>query len=159
MSQSSRQRLATDAEKLYAAHQLWLKATERMSYVNASYAQRLVGSRVTRSSNPYTILPEAVYPYMRGVGEGHHEDFMRAFFRLKVDDIGSLFPHLLAIVRSSDHELTRDVLTIAPQANGIILVRHSPIYFILLLMFPVGYYRPFCNLHLNTESITRACMG
>lgn len=33
MSQRSRQYLATDAEKLYAAHQLWLSHTRMLSYV------------------------------------------------------------------------------------------------------------------------------
>lgn len=33
MSQRSRQKLATDAEKLYAAHQLWLRHNEVLAYV------------------------------------------------------------------------------------------------------------------------------
>lgn len=60
---------------------------------------------------------------MRGEGEGHHEDFVRAFFRLKVDDIGSLLPNIISIVRSSARDPTRDALTTIPQANSIILVR------------------------------------
>ena len=60
---------------------------------------------------------------MRGEGEGHHEDFVRAFFRLKVDDIGSLLPNIISIVRSSARDPTGDALTTIPQANSIILVR------------------------------------
>jgi nuclear pore complex protein Nup133 len=34
MSQRSRQRLAANAEKLYAAHQLWLMHNEFLAYVS-----------------------------------------------------------------------------------------------------------------------------
>ncbi len=48
---------------------------------------------------------------------------MRAFFRLKVDDIGSLLPHVMSVLRSSVHDPTRGLLKTVPQANSTILVR------------------------------------
>ncbi|KAI0797979.1 hypothetical protein C8Q75DRAFT_801881 [Abortiporus biennis] len=103
MSQASRQRLATDAEKLYAAHQLWL------------YHSGLIAQGYTQ-----TVLNEAVFTFMRGAGEGHHEDYIRAFFRLKVQDLGGLFPHIFAIVKRTTHD-TRDAPIALTQANSVIL--------------------------------------
>lgn len=73
----------------------------------------------------YNVLDEAVYAYMHAVGEGHHEDLLRAFFRLKVDNIAGLFPHVLDIVRGSARELTRSLSDTVPQANRIALVRDT----------------------------------
>lgn len=116
MSQLSRQHLSTDAEKLYAAHQLWL------------YHSQLLNAGITQS-----VLNEVVYTYMHEVGEGHHEDYMRAFFRLRVEDIASIFPQVISIVRSSSHDMTRDLPTALVQANAIILVCKCLLRFCLLI--------------------------
>ncbi|KAF7796966.1 hypothetical protein EIP86_008154 [Pleurotus ostreatoroseus] len=58
---------------------------------------------------------------MNAVGEGHHEDLMRAFFRLKVQDLSALLPHVLSLVRRSSYELTRSLTDNVPQANDIVL--------------------------------------
>ncbi|KAI0079884.1 hypothetical protein K474DRAFT_1696036 [Panus rudis PR-1116 ss-1] len=104
MTQRSRQHLEADAEKLFAAQQLWLKFNESL----------LAG-------NDRSVLSEAVYRYMLDVGEGHHEDFMRAFFRLEVARIADIFPKVLAIVRDSARDLTKSQVDTVPQANHIVL--------------------------------------
>ncbi|PSR74094.1 hypothetical protein PHLCEN_2v10050 [Hermanssonia centrifuga] len=104
MSQRCRQRLATDAEKLYAAHQLWLRHNDSLA-----------------AGHKHSVLTEAVYILMNEAGEGHHEDLMRAFFRLRVQDIGALLPHVLEIVRRSSYEITHSLTDTIPQANEIIL--------------------------------------
>jgi hypothetical protein len=77
-----------------------------------------------RRGRPYDILSEAVYGYMNQVGEGHHDDLMRAFFRLRVADIGRLLPH----VRDGTSRLLGEVPAKQPdiltEANEVILVRH-----------------------------------
>ncbi|KAH8116942.1 Non-repetitive/WGA-negative nucleoporin C-terminal-domain-containing protein [Phellopilus nigrolimitatus] len=80
MSQSSRQRLATDAEKLYAAQQLWTLYCHR---VNAGFVEN--------------VLLEIIIAYMERSQEGHHEDIMRAFFRLQTREIGNLLPYIKSV--------------------------------------------------------------
>ncbi|KAH9981165.1 Non-repetitive/WGA-negative nucleoporin C-terminal-domain-containing protein [Lactifluus volemus] len=104
ISQRSRQRLATDAEKLYAAQQLWLRLNETI-----------------RQGRPYDILSEAVYSYMNQVGEGQHDDLMRAFFRLHVADIGKLLPHVRDGTRRLLGEVPATRPSVLSEANGIVL--------------------------------------
>ncbi|KAN0123739.1 Non-repetitive/WGA-negative nucleoporin C-terminal domain containing protein [Russula decolorans] len=104
MSQRSRQRLATDAEKLYAGQQLWLRLNETIL-----------------QGRPYDILSEAVYGYMNQVGEGHHDDLMRAFFRLRVADIGKLLPHTRDGTRRLLGDVPANMTDVLSEANGIVL--------------------------------------
>ncbi|RPD66182.1 hypothetical protein L227DRAFT_539315 [Lentinus tigrinus ALCF2SS1-6] len=104
MAQRSRQTLATDAEKLYAAHQLWLRHNELL---HAGHTQR--------------TLQKAVQHYMTAIGEGYHEDGIRAFLRLRVRDLGGLLPHIAELVRVSSTSMNGNPSEIIPQANQIIL--------------------------------------
>ncbi|KAI0374941.1 hypothetical protein BV20DRAFT_934524 [Pilatotrama ljubarskyi] len=104
MSQRSRQTLAADAEKLYAAHQLWLRHNESL-----------------RAGHTDDVLYEAVYRYMNDVGEGHHEDCLRAFLRLRVRDLGGLLPHVAELVRRSSSEMNGKPTETVPQANQVVL--------------------------------------
>jgi nuclear pore complex protein Nup133 len=122
MSQRSRQRLATDAEKLYAAQQLWLRLNETILYVK-HFIRDAVSYNPCRQGRPYDILSEAVYGYMNQVGEGHHDDLMRAFFRLRVADIGRLLPHVRDGTRRLAREAPAKQPDILSEANRIILVR------------------------------------
>lgn len=56
------------------------------------------------------------------MGEGYHEDFVRAFFRLKVHDLGGLLPHVVEIIRKASHEHSRSLAEEVWQANEIVLV-------------------------------------
>ena len=51
-----------------------------------------------------------------------HDDYMRAFFRKFVRDLGSLLPHILEVLRRSEHEVTRSRSETIPQANDVLLV-------------------------------------
>ncbi|KAI0341587.1 hypothetical protein BDW22DRAFT_1358408 [Trametopsis cervina] len=105
MSQASRQQLATDAEKLYAADQLWIRHNDLLA-----------------TGQPHNVLTEAIYTYMSAAGEGHHEDFMRAFFRLKVNELGALLPHVADVLKRSEHEVTHSQSETVPQANDVLLM-------------------------------------
>lgn len=59
---------------------------------------------------------------MNEVGEGHHEDIVRAFFRFRVADIGALLPYVVDIIRKSAHELGRSLSVSLPEANHVVLV-------------------------------------
>ncbi|KAF8892544.1 Non-repetitive/WGA-negative nucleoporin C-terminal-domain-containing protein [Infundibulicybe gibba] len=104
MSQRSRQKLATDAEKLYACHQLWLQHNELLA-----------------SSPNHSVLNDAVHSYMHNIEESDHEDIMRAFFRLRVGDIGRLITKIpevaVQVTRESDHDLA----SLLPEANRVVL--------------------------------------
>ncbi|OCH94941.1 hypothetical protein OBBRIDRAFT_788678 [Obba rivulosa] len=102
LSQRTRQRLTSDAERLYAAHQLWLRHNEWIA-----------------SSHRHNVLYDAVYAYMDSIKEAHHEDCLRAFFRLKVEHLGNLVPHVVDVVRSSSREHTVDLAEDVTQANRI----------------------------------------
>ncbi|EJF65900.1 hypothetical protein DICSQDRAFT_49916 [Dichomitus squalens LYAD-421 SS1] len=104
MSQRSRQTLATDAEKLYAAHQLWQRHNE-----------------IRRSGHARDLLYDAVYHYMSSIGEGHHEDSLRAFLRLRVRDLGSLLPHVDELVHRASSTLNGNSAEVIDQANQIVL--------------------------------------
>ncbi|EPS98566.1 hypothetical protein FOMPIDRAFT_1061291 [Fomitopsis schrenkii] len=104
MSQRSRQKLATNDEKLYAARQLWSRLSDLMG-----------------SNNKRSVLYDAIYAYLESVGEGFHEDFVRAFFRLKVQDIGGLLPHVVEIIRKASHEHSHDLAEDNWQANESVL--------------------------------------
>ena len=58
------------------------------------------------SNNHRSVLYDAIYSYLESVGEGFHEDFVRAFFRLKVHDLGGLLPHVVEIIPKASHEFT-----------------------------------------------------
>ncbi|KAH9900978.1 Non-repetitive/WGA-negative nucleoporin C-terminal-domain-containing protein [Cubamyces lactineus] len=104
MSQRCRQTLAADAEKLYAAHQLWLRHNDAL-----------------RAGLSDEVLHQAVYRYMNDIGEGHHEDSLRAFLRLRVRDLGGLLPHVAELVRRSLSEMNGRSTQVIPQANQIVL--------------------------------------
>lgn len=76
-----------------------------------------------REGATYSILNEAIYAYMDEIGEGQHDDVVRAFFRYKVGDIGNLLPHIGEITRKSAYELGRSLSASLPEANRIVLVR------------------------------------
>jgi nuclear pore complex protein Nup133 len=59
---------------------------------------------------------------MNQVGEGHHADLMRAFFRLRVTDIGRLPPHVRDGTRRMLGEAPTNIPNILSEANGIVLV-------------------------------------
>ncbi|KAJ7452358.1 hypothetical protein B0H11DRAFT_1742097 [Mycena galericulata] len=102
MSQRSRQQLATDSEKLYAGYQLWAQHNE-----------------VLLSSE--SVFNEAVELYMEGIAEGHHEDVVRAFFRLRIGDMGHLLSQVADVTAKLAQESGRDLLELLPEANRVIL--------------------------------------
>lgn len=60
---------------------------------------------------------------MNSTGEGHHVDFLRAFFRLRVDDLGRLLPYVMDITRKSIHEAPAEAWKALWEANSVVLVR------------------------------------
>lgn len=104
MSQRSRQKLATDAEKLYAGHQLWLQHNDLLA------------------TNPtYSILHDAVHAYMEQIGEAEHDDVMRAFFRLKIGDIGRLIKKVAQITTQASRATGRNMIEFLAEANRVVL--------------------------------------
>ena len=59
---------------------------------------------------------------MTAIGEGYHEDGIRAFLRLRVRDLGGLLPHIAELVRVSASSMNGNSSEVIPQANQIILV-------------------------------------
>ncbi|PPR00501.1 hypothetical protein CVT24_005524 [Panaeolus cyanescens] len=105
MSQRTRQQIAMDAEKLYAAHQLWL-----------SYNQFL--------SSPSTsgVLKEAVSAYMTDIHAPVHEDVMRSFFRNMVYDIGKLLKKVNDVVTSAIKKPDVKAAVLLPEAMRILII-------------------------------------
>ncbi|EMD38365.1 hypothetical protein CERSUDRAFT_113529 [Gelatoporia subvermispora B] len=105
MTQGIRQRLATDAEKLYAAHQVWRKHEEWIM-----------------SRHRHNVLYDAVFTYMHDMKENYHEDCLRAFFRLKVAYLGNLITRVVDVVRRSSREHVQDYAEILIQATEIAMI-------------------------------------
>jgi hypothetical protein len=79
---------------------------------------------INSSGHRRSILNEAVYAYMNDVGERHHEDFMRAFFRLSVRDVGELLGWIMHLLSRLERE-TANVQNMVPalcEANKATLV-------------------------------------
>ena len=102
---------------------------------------------------------EAVQLFMNKVGEGHHEDYMRAFFRLKLQDIGSLLPIVNDIVDRSTREITQNLADSVPQANEIILVSKTPHLRCPVMLIAAFFVRQSCNPHWTTAITTKAFMA
>ncbi|KAG2357680.1 hypothetical protein BDR07DRAFT_1490402 [Suillus spraguei] len=95
MSQRSRQRLATDAEKLYACHQLWLKMNEHLD-AGASH------SLVTDAIHAFTAAHPLLHP-------SSSHDVIRDFFRYRVAEIGRLIPFMVERVERAGEGAIREV--------------------------------------------------
>ncbi|KAG6907355.1 hypothetical protein DXG01_009239 [Tephrocybe rancida] len=104
ISQQCRQKLATDAEKLFASFQLWMRHNDLLA------------------TNPnHSILNDAVHVYMQEINQGHHEDIIRAFFRLRVADIGLLIRKVGEAATHAARLTQRDIVEFLPEANRIVL--------------------------------------
>ncbi|KAJ7172457.1 methyltransferase type 11 [Mycena filopes] len=97
----SRQQLATDSEKLYAGYQLWVQHNEVLA--------------------SESVLNEAVESYMESIQEGHYEDIVRAFFRLRVGDMGSLLSQVTDVTAKLAQNGGRDLVELLPEANRVVL--------------------------------------
>ncbi|KAK2466879.1 hypothetical protein APHAL10511_001137 [Amanita phalloides] len=105
MSQQCRQRLANDAEKLYAAHQLWL-------WYNAFLT----------SSPTHSVLSDAVHAYMEDVGDANHDDVMRAFFRSMVGKVGKLVKKVVDVAMRAAEESNIRLEQLLPETNRIVQI-------------------------------------
>ncbi|KAF9454530.1 hypothetical protein P691DRAFT_655678 [Macrolepiota fuliginosa MF-IS2] len=104
LSQRSRQQLATDAEKLYAAHQLWIQYNDLLA------------------TNPQiSVLNDAVHVHMIEIGEDSHEDVLRTFFRLRVADIGRLIKKVKDAAANAARNTGHNVAEFLPEANRIVI--------------------------------------
>jgi len=75
------------------------------------------------STNPdHSILNDAVHAYMEQIGEGHHEDVLRTFFRSRIADIGNIIEKVVAITNEASVATGHDEIVFLPEANRIILV-------------------------------------
>ncbi|KAF8654069.1 hypothetical protein AX16_003602 [Volvariella volvacea WC 439] len=104
MSQRSRQQLVTNAEKLYAAHQLWKEHNNFLA-----------------TAPVHSVLQDAVYSYMTSIGDTHHEDIMRTFFRTRVRDLGKLIRRVPEVSKQAAQTSGRDHMDFLPEANRIVL--------------------------------------
>ncbi|KZT09491.1 uncharacterized protein LAESUDRAFT_646564 [Laetiporus sulphureus 93-53] len=105
MSQRSRQQLETDAEKLYAADQLWRQHTE-----------------FWKAGRTRNVLDMAINACMIEIGADTRGDYVREFFRVHVEKIPSLIPHVQRIIGRSIRENRRNLADEIYQANEIALI-------------------------------------
>ena len=59
---------------------------------------------------------------MNEIRDESHDDYMRAFFRLRTGDIGNILPRVITVLHGSTHDLTSSFVDAVPQANRILLV-------------------------------------
>ncbi|KAJ7111560.1 hypothetical protein C8R43DRAFT_1091558 [Mycena crocata] len=118
MSQRSRQQLATDSEKLYAAYQLWVQHNEVIAYVARSTA---APTPLLMRFSSESVLNEAVELYMESVQDAHHEDVVRAFFKLRASDMGHLISQVADVTAKLAQDSGRDLVELLPEANRVVL--------------------------------------
>ncbi|OJA08151.1 hypothetical protein AZE42_03589 [Rhizopogon vesiculosus] len=95
MSQRSRQRLATDAEKLYACHQLWLKMNEHLD-----------------AGATHSLVTDAIYGFTTSYPLPHSpasHDLVRDFFRYRAAEIGRLIPFMVERVENTGEGAMKEV--------------------------------------------------
>ena len=59
---------------------------------------------------------------MEEIGEAGHEDVMRAFFRLKIGDIGRLIKKVAQVTGEASRATGRNMIEFLPEANRVVLV-------------------------------------
>ena len=92
-------------------------------------------NKIRRTIAPRSVLKDAVISYMEEIGDGPHEDVMRAFFRYHVADIAKLLKKVLDIVHASK-AASSTFPPILSEANRVVLVSS--------LLAPSGI---MCSLH------------
>ncbi|KZT42039.1 hypothetical protein SISSUDRAFT_1125969 [Sistotremastrum suecicum HHB10207 ss-3] len=110
LSQDCRLTLASDAEKMFAAEQLWL-------WHNSHRTQERQRS----------VLVDAILLRMREVPHREDADLVRDFFRYRVGDLPELLNHLVAIVKSTDGEDLEEQSQVVADANDVasIIIREA----------------------------------
>ncbi|KAK0500496.1 hypothetical protein EDD18DRAFT_1307884 [Armillaria luteobubalina] len=106
LSQTCRQNLAADAEKLYASHQLWVQHNDFLSTSHPSHS----------------VLHDTVLSYMGDIQEGHHEDVIRTFFRIRIADIGILIQRIPDITLKLAQATGGNTGEFIAEANRIVLI-------------------------------------
>ncbi|KAF9075250.1 hypothetical protein BDP27DRAFT_40146 [Rhodocollybia butyracea] len=104
MSQRCRQRLITDAEKLDASYNLWA-----------------IHNDLLATGPTHSVLNDAVYQYMNEFGNNNHEDYMRAFFKSHVNDLGTLIERIPDVTLQAADQSGRNVADLLPEANRVLL--------------------------------------
>jgi hypothetical protein len=66
---------------------------------------------------------------MTDIGESHHEDVIRTFFRHRVGDIGELIRKVPHVVTKASQEPGQSLADLLPEANRIVLVHTLAVYF------------------------------
>ncbi|KXN86872.1 hypothetical protein AN958_09467 [Leucoagaricus sp. SymC.cos] len=137
ISQRSRQQLAMDAEKLYAAHQLWLQYNDLLA-----------------TNPPFSVLNDAVHDLMSEARETSHEDVLRAFFRLRVADLGRLVKKVKTAATNASRNTSRNIVDFLPEANRIVItVLRSAFDYRAFNMGVYGLEKPMINPWTSRASI------
>lgn len=77
--------------------------------------------KIYRTTASRSVLKDAVISYMEEIGDGPHEDVMRAFFRYHVADIAKLLKKVLDVVHASK-AASSTFPPILSEANRVVLV-------------------------------------
>jgi len=81
-----------------------------------------------RTNPSQSVLKDAVVAYMDEIGDGHHEDMMRVFFRSHVANIGHLLKKVADIVNAASKSPTGNVHALLPEANRVVVVSCGKTY-------------------------------
>ena len=102
-----------------------------------------------RTTDSRSVLKDAVVSFMEEIGDGPHQDVMRAFFRYHVTDIAKLLKKVLDIVHASSMAANNTLPHILPEANRVVLVSSLSLTLSLYLLCS----RLFFGLHSSIELI------
>lgn len=77
-----------------------------------------------RSSPTHSVLSDSVQTYMEEIGDVHHEDVMRAFFRSRVSEVGKLIKKVTEVAMRAPAESGIRLEQLLPETNQVLLVSY-----------------------------------
>ena len=116
-----------------------LQSASFVSVFSFGHSSVFLKPKFHRTTASGSVLKDAVISYMEEIGDGPHEDVMRAFFRYHVTDIAKLLKKVLDVVHASRaasstfsailSEANRVVLVSSLLAPGIMCLFHNRLFF------------------------------
>ncbi|KAH7871806.1 uncharacterized protein C8R40DRAFT_532912 [Lentinula edodes] len=104
VDEESLMRAATDAEKLDASFDLWA-----------------IHNNLLATGPTHSVLNDAIYAYMNEHEANYHEDFMRAFFKFHLNDLGLVMEQIPDVCLNAAQQTGRNIGDLLPEANRILL--------------------------------------
>ncbi|KAJ4487908.1 hypothetical protein J3R30DRAFT_3654300 [Lentinula aciculospora] len=96
-------------------------ALNKAKKLDAAYNLWAVHNDLLATGPTHSVLNDAVYAYMNEYEASYREDFMRAFFKFHVKDLGIVLERVPDVTLNAAQQIGRNVGDLLPEANRILL--------------------------------------